>query len=216
MPIYIYSTEFGSRWSEGMFETLLSALPDACRRKAMAAKRWQDAQAIVSARHLLKRALEDEGSPADLLRLRYSPFGRPFLEGGPDFNWSHSGSRIVCAIGWHTRIGIDIEHIRSIELADFRDIFPIDEWERILGFSDPQAQFYREWTRRESVLKADGRGLSGDFRNVKRVDDEEMRLGDERWYTREICLSPDYACHLASKSKTPAVCVRRVGVDAVA
>ncbi len=213
MPICIYSTKFRVPLPEKAFDRLLSELAEACRIKALAAKRWQDSQAIVISRHLLKKALQDHGETVDLRNLSYSPYGRPFLTGGPEFNWSHSGNRVVCAISRDSRLGIDIEWIRPLELSDFQDLFSVPEWDRIMYSGNPTRYFYEEWTGKEAVLKADGRGLSGNIRNVKRINRNETALDDERWFLHKIGLSEDYACQLASKLKKPVFFYHNIDID---
>jgi 4'-phosphopantetheinyl transferase len=203
MPICIYSAEFRDPLPEKVFDRLLSELAEACRMKALAARRWQDAHAIVFSRHLLKKALWDAGGNADLQSLLYSSYGRPFLAEGPEFNWSHSGNKVVCACSQDSRLGIDIEQIRPLDLSDFRDLFCDAEWERIIGSENPTRHFFEEWTSKEAVLKANGRGLSGNMRDVKRVSAKETLFDNERWFLYNIGLPGDYVCNLASKSEKP-------------
>lgn len=201
--ISIYSSELIDRLPVHVFDDLLSEIPETCRNKALRARKWQDAQNILVSRLLLKKALEDLGGAMGPGNLRYSSFGRPYLEGGPDFNWSHSESRVVCAASCDTRVGIDIEYIRPIDFTVYKDLFASEEWNQISDAPDPLQRFHREWTMKEAVLKADGRGLSVNIHDVKKISGTENRLQTETWFLREIPLSGGYSCHLASKSKAP-------------
>ncbi len=208
--ISIYYAEFPERLPEKTWVAMLAALPAAVRDKAAAASRWEDAHAIVISRILLQKALIEQGGSGDLGALEFTGFGRPFLAGGPDFNWSHSGNMAVCAISRYSAVGIDIERIRPLELPDFKDLFPAWEWARITGSRDPQGMFFEAWTCREAILKADGRGLSGKISDIVKIGGGEARLGNEPWWTCKIDLWRDYACSLASKAMSPQLLYHQV------
>jgi 4'-phosphopantetheinyl transferase len=75
------------------------------------------------------------------LSLALNPHGKPFLPDSPwEFNVSHSGGVAAIAIANRARVGIDIEEARR----------PCDAAE--------DAKL-REWTRRESCIKAQGLAL---------------------------------------------------------
>ena len=100
--------------------------------------------------------------------IRATVNGKPYLEGqqkrgGIHFNVSSSDTFTAIAFSRNGSIGIDIEKIRDI--PDILEIverhFTSDEKHQI--FSCPEnlrkALFYKFWTRKEAVLKAQGEGL---------------------------------------------------------
>jgi len=94
-----------------------------------------------------------------------SPEGKPFLPSNRDieFNLSHAHRLAVLAIA-RTRVGIDIEHLRSLADAEWIAERFFSHHERIqlqgLRADEKLVAFYRCWTRKEAFLKATGKGLS--------------------------------------------------------
>jgi len=95
MKIQIYSSEYPEPFAPLYFGTLLGKMPLAIRQRVERFRRWQDAYGCLFGKILLAGALEDAGISADLSRLRYTPYGRPYIPEAPDFSISHSGNRVV-------------------------------------------------------------------------------------------------------------------------
>ena len=104
--------------------------------------------------------------------------GRPELrgiEGGPDFNVSHTGG--VALIGlWHAggrdaRIGVDVERAAREVGADrlARKFLTQGEYAMIADLEpdDRRRRFLRYWTCKEAMSKATGDGLLAPFRNIE-------------------------------------------------
>lgn len=88
-----------------------------------------------------------------------TPYGKPYLRNGLHFDIAHSFNKIVCVSRPSALVGIDIELIRPIGFPDFRDTMSHIQWQQI-GISDnPFIQFWRHWTAKEAIVKADGRGI---------------------------------------------------------
>ena len=106
------------------------------------------------------------GLPAELSFMA-GPKGKPGLvtrDGTAlSFNLSHSADRAVLAISLEGELGVDIEAVRQIDQmqALARNTFAPAETAAILAL--PQAQqmeaFLTCWTRKEALIKADGRGM---------------------------------------------------------
>ncbi len=110
--------------------------------------------------------------------------GAPQPENGIHWSLTHKPA-FVAGVVAHAPVGIDIEPVGSPPEALYRRIAAADEWH--LG-SDPRAPrlFYRVWTAKEAVLKAEGVGLRGLSRcRVTAVPDQAtMQLGfDARAWT---------------------------------
>jgi len=145
------------------------------------------------------------GNPPDVLIDR-DRFGRPCLSGmeGVDISVSHSGEIVVCALSTRCRIGIDIELIRPVDIGDFKRVFPESLWKWLYpngechGSGDrADERFFHAWTRLESVIKADGRGLSAPLGEMV-FSDFETRLGADTWYVNTIQAAEGYVCSLAA------------------
>jgi 4'-phosphopantetheinyl transferase len=121
---------------------------------------------FVVGRAALRRLLADlTGSDPAELPLFAEPAGKPALSGGgPAFNLSHSEQHLLIGIAVEGRVGVDVE-VRK-EVGDAMDLarryFSQDEHAALaaLPAEERGTAFLRVWTRKESLLKALGTGLS--------------------------------------------------------
>lgn len=197
--MHIYSTEYTQSIATPVLECLLAAVPSDINNKVQRFKRWQDAHGCLLGKHLLMVALRERGFPADLRHLQYSNYGRPYLPGGPDFNISHSGQRVVCIIANKGRVGIDLEEIRHLIIDDYKDQFCDDEWKTIMGADEPLKTFYHYWTAKESVLKADGRGINLPLAYLKIKNNTATLMNGQIWNIRSLPFFNNSACHIATE-----------------
>lgn len=116
-----------------------------------------------------------------------NPYGKPHI-GNPienvEFNLSHSGQSVVCALSLHRALGIDIEQVRRPpNLLDFaRDSFsPSEVMELATHPQDNQInRFFEYWTLKESYIKARGMGLSLPLDQFSfRIRQPEIRISFE-------------------------------------
>lgn len=108
------------------------------------------------------------GIDGDQVTLINGKHGRPALADVHDqslgFNWSHSGSHALIAIGRGVAPGIDLERLRErprvLEIA--RRYFSHEEAAALaaLPATALHAAFLDLWTAKEAVLKALGRGIA--------------------------------------------------------
>jgi 4'-phosphopantetheinyl transferase len=176
---------------------LTEDIPAAMRVKSKRFRRWQDAQAYLFGRLLLVEGLRKYGfSKSVLHEIQYTRYYRPYLNAEIDFNISHSGRFIVCAIGKSIALGIDIEEIRRLEINDFADQFTSEEWTRIEGATNPYHEFFNYWTIKEAVIKADGRGMNIPLKNIAIGDHASVEGKD--WFIHRIHLDQSYVTHLVT------------------
>ena len=108
--------------------------------------------------------------------LRKGPDGKPFLAGGVPFSLSHGGNYIVLA--WCedapdiAGVGVDVEPVR--DMAYYQAILPcfMTAEERSTAGGDA-AQAVRIWTRKESLYKCSGEGVS-DFLQLPPVHHDRV------------------------------------------
>lgn len=122
-----------------------------------------------------------------LPELRYNKFQKPFINKAlGSFNISHSGDMVVC---FYSReggeIGIDIEKISEIEVNDFNSVLTKEELSA-LKLENKDKTFFKLWTQKESLIKADGRGLYKDLKTIKiekKINDIsfKIQLDDNLW-----------------------------------
>ena len=89
---------------------------------------------------------------------------KPYLSRGPEFNISHSGGVVVCAVD-DRPVGIDVEEIRAVRDRDglASRYFCSEEIEKMKASADPKLEFLRIWTKKEACLKLTGEGLTRDL-----------------------------------------------------
>jgi 4'-phosphopantetheinyl transferase len=197
MILPIYSIEYREPLPDEVLRPLVDRLPAEIRQKAGKYKRWQDAHGCLLGKYLLMTALQERGEAGDLNDLQYTDYGRPYLAGGPDFNISHSGNRVVCVVGDRGRVGIDLEEIRNLNISDFKDQFSEKEWTAILQAKKPLEAFYHYWTAKECLSKADGRGLNLSLAgDLKIEDNSEIELDGHLWKIVPLPFFKEYACHI--------------------
>jgi len=129
-------------------EYIRDLLPNETQQKILRYRRWQDRHAALFRRLLLKMALLEAGYPSSCLELlQFDNYNRPSIDSNIDFNISHSGNYVLCAISRTGRIGIDIEFIKDIDINYYRNFMSNNE--------APIRRFHDYWTIKESVMDAD-------------------------------------------------------------
>ena len=95
-------------------------------------------------------------------------WGKPFLPGGPHFNLSHSGNRVLLVVA-DTPCGCDIEERRGNRdfAAIVRHGLHPGAQEDFFRLGATPELFYRFWTLGESYMKGVGRGFSLPPRNFR-------------------------------------------------
>lgn len=150
------------------------------------------------------------GAEASLAR---DAHGRPRLQrsgAAHDVSWSHSGERLLVALGDGVRIGADLERLRprprAIELA--RRFFDTDEsaWLEAQPEAARELAFVRLWCAKEAVLKAHGRGIAFGLHRFRIAERDgamvlvsaDPALGAVHdWTLREFEPEPGYRAALA-------------------
>jgi 4'-phosphopantetheinyl transferase len=117
--------------------------------------------------------------------------GKPFLAqdaSGLRFNLSHSKTLAVLAVAFDMEVGIDVEDVRPIEIDVAKRFFSTREVASLSSLEGSESWsawldgFYRCWTRKEAILKAEGAGLRTplDSFDVSLLPDEPAALLDAR------------------------------------
>ncbi|QXV63858.1 4'-phosphopantetheinyl transferase superfamily protein [Mucilaginibacter sp. 21P] len=195
--VKLYYTWNNLKLPPDTMEQYLDQLPEEMRRKICRFKRWQDAQASLYGKLLLKSALEDAKLSQSLADITSGIFGKPVLP-GVGFNISHTDGLVLCAFAFNNEIGVDTEKNSPIDVSDFKTQFSDDEWREITYAPDQVSKFYNCWTAKEAVLKACGKGLSLPMCSVTGLDNV-FYVDGINWYLRSINLFPLYIIQLASQ-----------------
>lgn len=163
---------------------------------------------FVAARGALRRLLgAATGENPEQLRFELGAQGKPRLAGGGEveFNVTHSGGCVLVALSRAGAVGVDVERLdRAVEALELAQAhFHREEAAQIAEAADEQrlVRFFRCWTRKEAVVKADGRGLQvmlarfcvlGDIANAP----IELPDGNAVWL-RDLPVEAGYAAALA-------------------
>lgn len=196
MTILYYST-FEEKLPEDFFKEKLNSLPLCFREKTEKFWRWQDAYASLFGKFLLLEGFRNFGISACLSDLRFTNYGKPYI---PDssvcFNISHSGHCVVCVMSDEVdSIGVDVEEIKPINLKGLRNCWTNPEWSEIVNGTP--TVFFTYWTRKEAVLKADGRGLGVPLKKIE-VRETQVNLNDKIYFLSVCKFHPNYILHVAS------------------
>jgi 4'-phosphopantetheinyl transferase len=128
-----------------------------------------------TAKHLMQQADPScAGMPLASIIIRNEPEGLPFAwiaETGRSPGWlsiSHSDQFAFCVLS-KTRVGADIEQIEARSDSLVEDYFTLNEarWVRSYAGSRLRLAINLVWSAKESVLKALGKGLRLDTREVE-------------------------------------------------
>lgn len=191
--IRIYCTRFDVVRDSALLDAARASLPADTRRAIERFRRVEDR----AARHislLFKSFLFPDCDPASLRRSEHQ---RPYFPGQCDFNVSHSGNYVIAAIAPKSRVGIDIEQMVPVDLADFTAEFTAEELRSFAASDAPLAAFFRLWTLKEAVLKADGRGLNASLREMF-IGADSVTFDRLEWHYYPIPVEESYPCHLAT------------------
>ena len=102
--------------------------------------------------------------PAKKISFHANRFGKPELAGEAsslNFSLSHSQSIAVLAVAHGLPVGVDVEEVRPIEPEVAATHFSPSELSDLSGLQGDAwlSGFYRCWTCKEAILKAEGVGL---------------------------------------------------------
>jgi 4'-phosphopantetheinyl transferase len=193
--------EYASRFNE-----LLELLPPLLREKNLRYKFWQDRWRNLMGKLLLLDALESFQLPGGLLdTLDYTYHGRPFFKNlpGVDFNISHSGNYVICALAKEITIGIDIEEIKPCSLSDFTNTMNEQQWRIIKKSTEPFRQFFTYWAIKESIIKADSRGMSLPLMDIH-IEDDMAICDNRKWHLHRLQIDDNYCASLSANRELPA------------
>ena len=147
------------------YESAYARLPTWRRRKCDAFRFLVDRRRSVAAWLLLRQMLAERGFDADSLSVSENAFGKPVFDSPKDlhFSLSHAGDRVMAAVS-NAVVGCDVERVVPIDDGMLRAVLCDAERERLATlYGDARDHaFIRLWVRKESYVKAVGRGMDID------------------------------------------------------
>lgn len=128
-------------------------------------------------------------APGDV-NIERGPQGKPYVQGGPEFNLSHTHGGIYVAVSSQP-IGLDVEaaerRVHGMELArkffSAAEVYELD----LLPPEEQNAAFIRRWVSKEAMVKLSGEGIFLGLREaLTRTVAGRGMMG--RFRGREVCL----------------------------
>lgn len=180
------------------------------------------ASRFISGRGMVRRIL---GSyldwPPHQIRFRYGRQGKPELDGFPlnslAFNYSDSCELAVLAVTAGHPIGVDVERIRRLSMAEAANAARSDGELSHRSEADSELRkteaFLWSWTRREAAAKAEGSGLQllsdgltpSPAAPVRQPTDYDLNERPDRWRVYPLPLPAGYAGALAASREIETV-----------
>ncbi|MEL6972713.1 MAG: 4'-phosphopantetheinyl transferase superfamily protein [Bacteroidota bacterium] len=191
----------------------LSFLDEATQQRLQRFRRWQDAQATLLGRLLLRASLwKNFRYELQANSISYSSYSKPHLHDSDiQFNISHSDAMVVCVLQEKVAIGVDIEAYRPIAIRDFRSQMTSNEWNRVQQADNTLLAFYDYWTSKEAILKVVGAGLQIDLKSFEiPADRAGVELNGQYWHLRLVELEPNYCCYVSSALPIQSLIVDKV------
>ncbi|WP_373845260.1 4'-phosphopantetheinyl transferase superfamily protein [Clostridium sp.] len=161
-----YFTEL-HKLDKEFIKKVMPLLPKDRRNKTERIKKGRDRYLSIIAYVLLFFGLKKEGIILSDTSFQYNEFGKPHFGGVKpvSFNLSHCKLGAACAISSET-VGMDIQEIIPINTLILKKVCSDKEIMSIKGSKKPGSEFTLLWTRKESYLKATGKGISEAFREI--------------------------------------------------
>ena len=143
--------------------------------------RTGDRDLSAACRKLLERALGF--SP----RVEKREGGQPFLPEHPELSisFSHTGGAVAAALS-ESPVGVDLEGPRPVNLRLAERFFTAAE----LAYAVDEARFLEVWTRKEALLKREGRGIRVRLSGVETLGREDLSTRRVGEYILSFCGTP--------------------------
>jgi len=135
-------------------------------------------------------------------QLTFDNYGKPSLP-GMSVSISHSGEYAAVSISENDKIGIDIQKHEYLELNDYKSFLSEDEMMRIeeLNIKEKRLLFYSIWSNKEAIMKADGRGMSIDPKNINLKPNHGLVIDSvETWFSIKCPKIDGYSIALYSNN----------------
>ncbi|MEM9847382.1 MAG: 4'-phosphopantetheinyl transferase superfamily protein [Bacteroidota bacterium] len=185
---------------EQLIRQHLHQFPSDFQQKIAKFRFWKDAQASLLGRLLAQEAMMTQfGKVLNYQAIAYTDLGKPYLPNSAiQFNISHTQGMVVCALARELTFGIDVEYKQPIDIRDFKFQMTDGEWQLISNAANQKDEFYNYWTRKEAIIKAEGKGFSMDLKSFEVLScAHPITVEAKEWYLYPIEIAPTHCCHLA-------------------
>ena len=164
------------------------------RQRSASYLKENDRLRFLAGRYLLQEYLYEYGVLETLDQIQYDAYKRPVLK-NTNFSISHSENQVVLAAGCKgISMGIDLEVITQRHIPDHLEPFCEEERNFILE-DNAQSRFYHAWTKKESALKAIGKGFLHNAQDVNTTRDHFV-YDDKRYRWMSLDIASNVISHL--------------------
>jgi 4'-phosphopantetheinyl transferase len=177
MTVYLFDRM--DEFSDELFRRSLRLLPAERQKKVTAYRQKIDQKLSVLGYVLLNYGIKSEYGVSGAIQFSYSERGKPFLIDYPQihFNISHCKKGVICAVH-HSAVGVDIETVENYDPELAGHVCNENELKLINESDNKALTFTKIWTKKESLLKKTGIGLSDHLKTIDTVDSEAVVLVD--------------------------------------
>ena len=169
-----------------------------CKRSASFLKN-DDRLRFLGGRYLLHQHLKAFGALESLRHIELDEYKRPRLE-NITFSISHSEDWVALAAGAaDISIGIDLEVCVPRHIPDYLEPFSAEERRYIMEENELK-RFYQAWTKKESALKAIGKGFLFDAHEVNTRSHQYLHEG-KLYNWDELDVATNVTAHLCHDRK---------------
>ena len=204
--VRVYIAETEALNDEQIFQRLYEKASNKRQKKIDRLTNRQDKILSLAAECLLAFATKEFG--LENILIKEDENGKPYIEDADVcFNLSHSGKRVMCAIGRH-EVGCDVQKIKSADIKLAERFFAKSEYESIMKEKedDRQKLFFRFWTLKESFAKAVGLGLKMPFNSfcIELLNGVRVlqNINCKNYYFREYDVQDGYRYAVCSAAET--------------
>jgi len=123
------------------------------------------------------------GTFPEKIAFRRRARGKPFVEGAPEFNLTHSAGQILVAVS-DAEVGIDVESLdRRVNARGLASKFFANEERKQMFFGDDEISkqmFLNYWVCKEAIVKLSGDGIYHGLRDAIVSAEADRLAGDYR------------------------------------
>lgn len=200
--IHFYYHKISEPFAEEKWSFYFQQMPEDIQERIRRYRKGENKYQLMIGRLLLQHGMNVLGFKKFLLKdLYYDEFNCPLWRDEINFNISHSGNVVACAFSKDQKIGLDVERIRVIDLADFDYILNEVDHQSIQQAVDKSQAFFKIWTIKEAITKAIGKGLAIDVQQIY-IFDKYAIFEKQKWYYHAIQLGEGYAAHIVASQNT--------------
>lgn len=182
------------------YKNLIPNVPEFIQKQIKSYVKENDQKRCLFGKLVLRKLLMEFGYPKNVLQeIKIDENNRPYINQDIDFNISHSGDYVICAISTQSRIGIDIEEVKDIDVDGIKGMVFNDEDDK--NFNSTQKLldlFYDTWTLKEATLKANGKGLLIPMKDIE-MHGKNVTCSNQLWNFSKLNINKDYSSHIVYK-----------------